>query len=522
VEFSSKNREAVEGLNSACAVVFHMLSSTGAQIARGGLWMLLFKIADRALAIIGIAVLARLLTPADFGLVAMTTVLIDGIELATSFGFDIALLRDARVERARYDTAWTLNLLLGVGAGVLLLLFTIPAATFYSEPRLYGLMPLLAIGMAIKGFENVGTVEFRKQMDFRREFVFMATKRFVNFAFAVAFALWLRNYWALALSILTSRAVGVVLSFIMAGYRPRLRLSEAKDLFHFSKWLMFTNLLWFLQGRLPDFIIGRIAGPRDVGLYSNAADIARMPTTEIVAPINRAVYPGYARHRDDVAGLSAIYLQVIAALWSLALPAAVGLAIIAQPFVLVFLGDQWLSIVPTMRVLTIAGFCGLIVGNQHYVYLALGRSHIVTRLATIQLVAMIVGALWMAPRLGIIGIAYAVLFSSALDVPISFTIFNRVTKTGWSSVWQSAWRPMLATGAMTAVLLLIHPGGVVASDNADAVKKLVTTVALGALSYVAVLLFGWIAAGKPDGPERQALTFLQNRLRRFRLSPEAD
>lgn len=496
------------------------MPSTTQQIARGGLWMLLFKIADRSLAVIGMAVLARLLTPADFGLVAMTTVLVDGIELATSFGFDIALLRDTQVERARYDTAWTLNLLLGVGAGIVLLLFTIPAVTFYSEPRLYGLMPLLAIGMVIKGLENVGTVEFRKEMDFRREFIFMATKRFANFTFAVGFALWLRNYWALALSILMSRAAGVALSFIMAGYRPRLRLSEAKELFHFSKWLMFTNFLWFLQGRLPDFIIGRVSGPQQVGLYSNAADIARMPTTEIVAPINRAVYPGYARHSGDVAALSSIYLQVIAALWSLALPAAVGLAIIAQPFVLVFLGNQWLSIVPTIRVLAIAGLFGLIVGNQQYVYLALGRANIVTRLAVIQLVAMIVGSLLMAPRLGIIGVAYAVLFSSALDVPIGFTIFTRATRTKWRSVWQSAWRPMLATAAMTAVLLLVHPGAVIASGSVDAVNKLVTTMAVGGLSYAAVLLLAWVAAGKPNGPERQALSFLQNRLRRLRAQPE--
>jgi lipopolysaccharide exporter len=488
------------------------MSSVGKEITRGGLWMLLFKVADRVLAIVGMAVLARLLTPADFGLVAMATVVIEAVELATTFSFDMALIRDASNVRERYDSAWTLNVLLAVGCAVVLLFVTAPAAAFYSEPRLETLMPMLAVGMAVRGFENIGTVAFRKELDFRKEFIFLTSKRVANFVAAVVLAIWLRSYWALALSIVISRMLGVLLSYAMHPYRPTFSLAEARPLLRFSKWLLFSNLIWFLYGRLPDLIIGRIAGPHQVGLYSGASDIARMPTTEIVAPINRAVYPGYAKHGNDVGALTSTYLAVVAAIWTLTLPAALGMSLVAQPFVLLFLGEQWLEMTPLIRVLAIAGFCGLIVSNQYYVYLALGRASIITRLSVIQLAAMIAGIVLLAPRFGALGVAYAALFSAMLDVPIGFSIFIRATNTGWSDVWRAAWRPVLASGLMTLTLLALYPSGIHATGEWDALQTLSAAVLAGAATYLVALLGAWLCAGRPEGPESQLLRLVQNRL----------
>jgi lipopolysaccharide exporter len=494
------------------------MSSIGRQIARGGLWMLLFKVADRVLAIVGMAILARVLTPADFGLVAMATVVIEAIELATTFGFDIALLRDPTVDRSRYNSAWSLNLLLALFCAGVLLLLTYPAAGFYEEPKLLTLMPLLALGMAVRGLENIGTVDFRRQLDFRKEFIFMTSKRVGNFLAAVLLALWLRSYWALAWSIVISRAIGVLLSYRLADYRPSFELSQAKPLFHFSKWLLFTNFIGFLQSRLPDFLIGRIAGPHHVGLYATAADIARMPTTEIVAPINRAVYPGYARQGNDLAALSSTYLAVVGAIWTLALPAAVGLALVAQPFVMLFLGEKWVEMAGTVRVLAVAGFFTLIVSNQYYVYLAIGRASIVTRLALLQLVVMLIGAVSLAPRFGILGVAYAVLIAAAVDAPVSFVIFKNVTKTSWNDVWHTAWRPVLATGAMALVLLQVYPDGVRAPDEVRALGTLMSAAALGAVCYFASLVSAWVLANKPEGPEEQLLRVLRAKF----AKPSAD
>jgi lipopolysaccharide exporter len=486
------------------------MESVSRQMARGGMWMLLFKVADRALAVISTAVLARLLTPADFGLVAMATSLIAAIELMTSFGFDIALLRDQDVSRARYDSAWTLNGLLGVSCALVLLALTLPAVRFYAEPRLLTLIPLLALGTAVQGFENIGTVAFRKQLDFRREFVFLTVKRIATFLASLCLALWLRSYWALALAIVVSRVGGVLISYAMHSYRPRWSLAQARDLLHYSKWLLMSNLVGFLTLRMPDFMIGRLAGPHQVGLYSAATEISRIPTTEIAAPINRAVYPGYAKQANNVAALCADYMKVASAIWTLALPAALGLWFVAQPFVLLFMGGQWLEMVPAVRVLTFAGLCGVIVSNQSYVYLALGRGSIVTRLYGIHLVVSFIGMLMLLPKSGIVGVAYAVLAASILDVPLSFVVFQRVSRMQWSALLQSAWRPVIASAAMFAVLQLLHPGGAYsAGETESAALMLLSTASIGAVAYLVALLITWLLAGRPAGPERQAFALLQ-------------
>lgn len=493
------------------------MTSLASQVTRGSVWMLLFKLADRLLAVVGIAFLARLLVPADFGLVAMGTSLVAAVELLNNFGFDIALLRDRDFTRERFDSAWTLNALLGLACAGLLLLFTVPAVLFYGEPRLEWLVPVLAIGTAVGGFENIGTVVFRRDLDFRREFYFLTGKRIASFAVTLALAFLWRSYWALAVGTVLSRVAGVAISYRMHPYRPRWSLAEAPALVNFSRWLLFTNFIGFFQSRMPDFLIGRAFGAYTVGVYSTAADIARMPSTELGAPINRAAYPGYARDAGDPAAVAALYLRVAASIWTLALPASVGLWFVAQPFVRAFLGPGWLDAVPVVQVLAFAGLCNLVTSNQYYVYMALARGRIATWLGIVQLAVSLACALAWLPDHGDVGVAYGVLAGAALDLPLSFVAFRRVTGIAWRALLLSLWRPTLACAAMLVVLATLFPGdAITVSDEAGAIRVLAVATLSGAAAYGGALLLAWTLAGRPAGPEAQALSLLKERLASLR------
>ena len=121
---------------------------------------------------VNILILARLLVPADFGLVAMAMSAIAIIELASAFSFEVALIQREHPTREYYDTAWTLNVALGTACALATVGLAYPAALFYGEPRLTPVMLVLAGGWIVQSFENIGTVNFRRDMDFSREFRF--------------------------------------------------------------------------------------------------------------------------------------------------------------------------------------------------------------------------------------------------------------------------------------------------------------------------------------------------------------
>src|ERR1700732_920106 len=296
------------------------------RMARGAIWMVLFKILDRSLGFVSTLILARLLVPADFGLVAMASSLIALLQLFTYFGLDAALLRERDASPAHYNAVWTLNVVAGCLIAVSMFALSLPAAHFYREPRVTLVICALAAAPLIQGFENVAIVNFRKEMRFDRDFRFMLTKRVLAFCTTVPLALWLRNYWALIAGMLAGCASGVPSSYLLQPFRPRFSLQSLGSLMHFSKWLVVQNLLGFLKERSSDFVVGRIAGPSSLGIFSVAAEISSMPGTDLVAPINRAVLPAYMRLASDLPALRREYLSVMAVVALLAVPAVAGFA----------------------------------------------------------------------------------------------------------------------------------------------------------------------------------------------------
>ncbi|MBK9029625.1 MAG: oligosaccharide flippase family protein [Propionivibrio sp.] len=151
--------------------------------------------------------------PSDFGLVAMGSSVVALTELMGGFGFDSALIQRQDARRAHYDTAWTFGVLFGVAIALVLILLAKPAADFYHEPRLELIIPLLALGALIRGFENIGTVAFRKELNFHKEFRFLMIKRISGFVVTVALAVIFRTFWALIAGIIVAKSVALIISY---------------------------------------------------------------------------------------------------------------------------------------------------------------------------------------------------------------------------------------------------------------------------------------------------------------------
>lgn len=489
------------------------------EIFKGALWTFLFRLIDRGLGLISTLVLARLLVPADFGLIAMATSVTAVIELVTAFGFELALIQHADPKRVHYDSAWTLNLITaGVGAAVITALAW-PAAAFYGEPRLVAVMLVLAGSMLLGGLENIGTVDFRRRMDFQGEFRFMSGRRLSGFIVTVTMAFVTGSYWALLAGTVISRFVGVVLSYLLQPYRPRLSLGAARDLIRFSGWTLFSSVMIAGIQRSPHFAIGKLSGPQDLGLFVLAMDLGTMPTTELAAPVNRSAMAGYARLANDPPAFRNVFLDVGSMVALVALPAGVGLAVLAEPLIMLVLGAKWAGVVPLLQVLAFSGVLVALGSNNGVACIASGKPHLNTWIQGMRLFTLVSLIAVLGPTHGTMGVAWAELVGAAVGYVVSCFLGLRCIGVGVADLLRRSWRALAVTagGALVMRALMIAWGPL--GGAADATRQLCTLVPFGIAGYVGLVYVLWILSGRPAGSEAQLFGIVRRsmpRLRRLR------
>jgi O-antigen/teichoic acid export membrane protein/thioesterase domain-containing protein len=479
------------------------------RMAKGAVWMVALRLSVTALGFASMVILARLLVPADFGLIALGTSMVAALELLTSFRFDVALIQNQSAKREDFDSAWTLNQLLGGALAVLLCLAAFPAAVFYHEPRLAPIVFVLAAGALLDGLQNIGIVNFRRDLEFAREFAFTFSRKLVQVIVAAVMAFWLRSYWALAAGILASSATGLLSSYAMHPYRPRWALSRACHLIRFSKWLMLDSAMYFLRNRSSDVMVGKLAGPAQLGLFGLAYELAAIANNNLSAPIDRAMFPGFARMAADREALKDAYLSVSGMTSLIAVPVAVGTAAVAPLLVPVVFGPRWLASVPVVEVLGIASAIGMLGARAQSVYLAIGRQRLVVWTSAMYVAVLLTGLALLLPGFGLVGAAWAFLIAASVNLPLQVGILNQVLGLPLVLWLRRVWRPALAAAAMhlsvTALQVRMPPA---ASALAGALQLLVV-VAGGAACYAALVLGLWLAAGRPPGPERYLLDRLK-------------
>jgi O-antigen/teichoic acid export membrane protein len=485
------------------------------RMAKGAAWMILARLGDRSIGVISTLFLARLLVPADFGLVAMAMSLIGALEILSAFNFDVSLIRTKNATDAHYNTAWTFNVITGVVNACLLQLLAEPAAQFFHEPRVEIIARWLSLYSFVQGFANIGVVAFQKELQFHREFQLGMARRLASLGVTLTLAFTLRSYWALVVGSIFSSFVTVLLSYRMHPYRPRFDLSARHELFGFSKWMLVNNVLTYLIHRSTDLVLGRATGSQALGTYNVAYEISNLPTTELVFPITRAVFPGYSQMAHSAAEIRKGFLDVLSVLLLFVIPAGFGIWAIADPIVNVLLGPKWAEAIPLIQLLSIFGVLRAATSNTGAVYMALGVPRLLTYLSVLYLVLMGTAFYFLVPSLGALGAAYSVLFAASIQIPIGFVVLCRTIDLPLTGLLGAVWRPLAAAGLMAAAIVGLHRWW--AAANVNQLVQLLVLVPLGAFLYVSATLALWALAGRPAGGEAHILPIARAAASRLRL-----
>lgn len=478
--------------------------------AKGTGWIVGWRFATRLLGVLNTLVLARLLVPADFGLVAIATSFSQAIDGFSELSVQEALIREHTVDRAMYDTAFTLNAIRGVVTGLVILAAALPVANFFAEPRLMPVLVALALVMFASSLENIGIVDFRRDLAFEKEFLLFMVPRIIGIVAGLVVAYVWVSFWALVVGICMTRGLRLVLSYTMHPHRPRLTIGAWRKLIGFSTWAWILSVTLLIRDRIDSFVIGRVLGATQVGAYTVGWEVGFAPAAELVLPLTRALYSTFSNVRNAGGDIANAYFRAVSAAFLVTMPASLGIALIANPFVQLVFGDRWIAAVPVIQVFALVGVLkvvALISGTLLTVY---GQQASQWKITMASLLVRFVLLLVLVSRLGLVGGALAAAASSLLEeILYLFLTFHRF-RLRPAALLLSNWRCLVATIAMA--------GAVVASEgwdsaitgmNAVGFTSLSFAVLVGALTYTVVLLALWLASGRPGGAEAYAVGVLR-------------
>jgi O-antigen/teichoic acid export membrane protein len=476
-------------------------------VARGAVLVVAMRWTDRLIGIASTLILARLLMPADFGIVAMASLVVTLIDTLLDMGVNSALIQNPKAGRDDFDTAWTLRLGQALLAALLIALLGAPlAAGYFNDARVEDVLRFMALTVVLGGIENIGIVYFQKNMEFGRDFRFFFLRRLAGFVITIALALWLRSYWAMVIGALAGRLVGVWLSYALHDFRPRLSLARIKQLWGFSQWILVRNLGAYGTQQLDKILVGRRTDAATLGAYSLADDIAAMPTGELLAPLGRVLFPAFVQAAHDPAELRRTYCLALGVQAIVALPAGVGLALVAETAVPLLLGAQWQAAIPLVQTLALLNVAIALVHGSGYLLLTLGKVRLLAIFSWLQLGMLASLALLAFPQAGAEGIADIRLAVSIIAM-LAFLgmVVRAVPGLGWRHVLANVWRPAFATGGMAAALVFFS----ITPDGAPGLQ-LVVDVLFGGAVYSALLLLLWFAQKMPTGAEKYLLEKLRS------------
>jgi O-antigen/teichoic acid export membrane protein len=352
-------------------------------------------------------------------------------------------------------------------------------------------------------------VAFRKELEFDKEFRLQVIGKLLGFFIGVGAAVWLRNYWALVIGTVGGFGVSCGLSYLMHPYRPRFSLARVRELWSFSQWMLVRSMGHFAEMRADEVLVGGLGSTRQMGLYNVAAELGRLPGSELAAPLNQALMPGFAKLQHDAHRVATAYLNVLGTVSSITLPAAIGLALVANEVVPLLMGDQWIDAAPLLVLLAISG--AVRTGDSLATSFVLGTGHprMAAAFSWLNALLLVGIALPLVGDRGAEGVAIAKIAGGVAATFFIWVGVARVSEVAPKNVVVRLWRPLVATSLMGLIV------GSIPASGSGVLADLIVKVSVGVVSYCAALLLVWRLAGSPDGPERFFINHIGRRLGRW-------
>jgi lipopolysaccharide exporter len=480
-----------------------MSQGIAGRLLKGSIWITSGRLIANLLAVASTLIVARMLTPEDFGLVALATTMLAIVTAVTDVAMNDAIIRNRAPTEFHFSSAFTVNALRGLLVSAIFFAAALPAAALYEEPRLVAVMIALGASALLAGLTNPRRVMLQRDLIFWQDFVLNVAQKFVGALTMIAIAVVYRSYWALVAGIIAAQLVNVLLSYAFLPFRPRVTLRHARELMSFSVWLTLAQILNTINWRFDHLLIGKFLGRADLGFYSVGSNLASIPTRETVSPLTQAIFPGFTQIASDPARLAAGYQRTQAVVTAVALPLGATAAMLADPLVRLVLGAQWVPAIFVVEVLAFVIAFQTLGSLVQPLAMALGETRpLFVRSA--QMLAFRVPVVGLGLHLdGLRGVVVARVVSGLVGIAVDMFLVRRFTGLGLGAQLAVNLRAFVAVGVLVAATATVGHVVPFPDTTSGLIARIALQGATALTSYCAATALLWWVSGRPQGPETQ-------------------
>ena len=397
---------------------------------RGFSWMLALRGITRFVAFIRIGILARLLSPLQFGLFGIAGLVLAFLEIITETGINVFLIQKEGDIKDYIDTSWVVSIVRGIIIAFLIALSSPLVSHFFKSPDALKLILLISLVPLIKGFINPSAVILQKELKFAKEFWF----RFSIFTFdssvAILTGFIIKSAVCIVFGLIAGAILELILSFVFISPRPKLKLETVKfkEVVNKGKWVTFYGFFNYLFENLDDILVGKVLGSVSLGIYQVAYRISSLPITEVSDVVMKVTFPVYSKISSEKERLKNAFVKSTFVSIFMILPFGVFVYIFAKDLTLILLGQGWSEAVPIIKILAFFGIARAINQPFYSLFLSVKKQKFVTYSTLLNILIMIFFISFLLPRYGLLGVSYSVLISSIATIPVSLIFIKRIFK----------------------------------------------------------------------------------------------
>lgn len=452
---------------------------------KGAGWLVFSRFLGRLIDFFTLLVLARILTPADFGITALAMALVSVVDTVLEIPVTQALMRLKEIDKSHLDTGFTLGVLRSLLITLIVLIAAWPFSLLYDDGRLVPLLAALAIGPIARGLYSPGMVGFARELSFQQTFIAEFAGKLCAFMVAIATVFWGGGYWAIVANFVVASVAATIASYVLAPYRPKLSLSKFADFSSFAGWFSCAQVVSALNWQFDRVLLGRFVDKATLGRYAVASDLAVLPTQSLIGPAMQPVMAAFSKINADRERLQLAFLKAARFAMLISAPACIGISLTADLAVALLLGPQWLDAAPFLQWLALAVLTIPYFQTLYSISAAINRPAVVFELNMIDLglrVLFISAGLYLLSVTGVLiarGLISLVMFAFYLAYA------RRLVGVGLAAQLKNLWKVAAASAAMAAAVLAARHA--MAPLGLNVIVELAFSVAVGAAVYLGTL-----------------------------------
>jgi len=484
--------------------------------AAGATILVASRLITRCIDLGTLVILGRLLSPADFGVVAIAMSVIAIVEAIMELPLGLALVALPTRTEEHYATAFTLQLVRGLLLAVILLALAWPIARIYNDPRLLWLLCALGVAPIARGLSSAKIVEYTMNFQFLPNLIMEVFGKLVSLVLSVSLAWLTKSYWALAIGTIATPIAMLVTSYCYAPYLPTISLSKWRDFVVYLRWTTASQAVTALVWQMDQLMLGRFVDRVELGRFSMAANLSVLPTQIFVAQIVNPLTVAFASVREDLARLRGAYQKSANSIVAIGLPIMVGMSVNAEPIIRLVVGEKWLAAAPILRWLSLAMIPGFFVGPISPLAITLNRTSIFLRLIVVELCIkfplMLIGLIYY----GVMGVVASRVITALAIAGCTMLFVRELIGLRIRDQVFGPWRSLLSSVVMALGIALFQSLIASGPGLAQLILYLAIVVSIGAVVYVGSMFSLWLLAGRPDGLEFDVMQLLTAYAHRFR------